>query len=521
MNAKWILVTVLALTAACGGDGEGRATAQTGGHADFSASARQPRTTTGYSTFLGGYSGDSAMDIALGSDGSAYVVGETFSSDFTTTTGAYNTTYVFAEAFVVKLNPDGSNVEFATFLGGSGFDTAMRVRLDAQGNIYVGGMSDSADFMMTEYAYEITKAAGQNAFVAKLNPTGSELLAATWLNDSTNRTGGYTLAGLGVDAQGAVCAGGATNDNWAYVVKLNASLSEVVYAALPSAVAEKTIVVGDVDADAAGNCYVAGLTTWEEFPVTEDAYDTTFDASSGAYSADGLLFKLSPTGATVFATFLGGSGVDMIAGLALADDGRVVTAGLTTSPDFPVSARAFSQALNDATDSSSFAADGFVSAFSSDGSALLASTYVGGSVLDIVYSVDTDARGNLYVTGFTNSPDLPVTAKSFDPTYNDVSGQGDVNVFAIKLNREMSRLQYGTYVGIVGGSASPLRGAVNPRGNFYLAGTISQDLQPTSTVVPAAVPADYFPTTPGAYDTTYNGQDDAFVTKLGLNGTLP
>lgn len=244
-------------------------------------------TALHYATFLGGseYS-EYGQSIAVDSSGAAYLTGYTLSGNFPATAGAYDASYgggSYGDVFVTKLNPTGSALTYSTFLGGSDSDNAYGIAIDSSGAAYVTGYTASANFPSTAGAYDANYNSGNDAFVAKLNPTGTALGYATFLGGS-NSEKGYAIA---VDASGAA--------------------------------------------------YLAGETSSSNFPITLGAFDST---SNG--SADVFITSLNPAGsALTYATYLGGSTNDYCKALAIDATGAAYVVGHTYSSDFPTLHNAF------------------------------------------------------------------------------------------------------------------------------------------------------------------------------------
>jgi hypothetical protein len=254
-----------------------------------------------YSTYLGGTGGDTGAAIAVDAAGNAYVTGVTDSSDFPTTTGAFQTTFsggINGDAYVTTLNPAGSAVVYSTYLGGSGDENGVGIAVDAAGNAYVTGFTNSSNFPTTTGAFQTTFSGLDDAFVTKLNPTGSVLVYSTYLGGS----GGYDHGnGIAVDA--------------------------------------------------AGNAYVTGQTVpytiySSNFPTTTWAFQTTL---GGGY--DAFVTKLNPTGsALVYSTYLGGNDNDQGFGIAVDAAGNAYVTGYTNSSDFPTTTGAFQTTLGGGND---------------------------------------------------------------------------------------------------------------------------------------------------------------------------
>ena len=246
-----------------------------------------------YSTFLGGTDADFGQSIAIDSIGNAYVTGYTYSSDFPTTTGAYDTVYNDYDAFVTKLNPTGTGLLYSTFLGGSSNDFGYGIAIDVGGNAYVTGMTQSSGFPTTSGALDRTYNSNNDGFVTKVNPAGTGLVYSTFLGGSKYDAG-------------------------------------------------KSIAV-----DMSGNAYIAGITESTNFPTTNGAYDKTYN---GGYE-DVFVTKLNPAGnALVYSTYLGGSESDRGFSMAMDKSGNVYVTGDTQSSNFPTTSGAYDQTYNSVED---------------------------------------------------------------------------------------------------------------------------------------------------------------------------
>jgi hypothetical protein len=458
-----------------------------------------------YSTYLGGSSVEVGHDIAVDGAGRAYIAGVTGSTDFPTTAGAFQTTNGGGEqfngdAFVAKLNASGSGLVYATYLGGSADEQRVDVAIDETGNAYVTGDTTSTDFPTTAGAVQTTSAGDIDAFVTKLNATGSGLVYSTYLGGSSLDAGtgiavdgggnasvaGFTLSTNFPTTAGAVQTtyGGGMAD--AFVTRLNATGSGLVYS---------TYLGGSdfdtgfgIAVDGAGSAYVTGFARSTNFPTTAGAAQTTYAGGD----ADAFVTKLNTAGSgLVYSTYLGGSSDEVAEGIAVDGAGSAYATGGTASTDFSTTAGAIQT-----THGGGFT-DAFVTKLDTTGSALVYSTYLGGVDNDSGSAIALNGLGNAYVTGFTGSTNFPTTAGAVQTT---LAGEGDA--FVTTLNATGSGLIHSTYLG---GSFddSAFGIAVDAAGSAYVTGrTLSTN----------------FPTTAGATHTTLSGDSDAFVAKVG---TLP
>jgi hypothetical protein len=361
-----------------------------------------------YSTYLGGSANEGGGGIAVDASGNAYVTGGTGSPNFPITPGAFQTTFGGTfDAFVSKLNASGSTLLYSTYLGGSDGDGGSGIKIDALGNAYVTGLTDSSNFPVTRSAFQTAFGGNSDAFVSKLNAAGSALLYSTYLGGSGDENSGLGSGGIAVDAS--------------------------------------------------GNAYVTGDTNSSNFPTTPGAVQTNL---GGGGSRDAFVSKLNAAGsALLYSTYLGGSGDEAGNDIAVDVSGNAYVTGHTQSTNFPTTTGAFQTALHGPTDA-------FVSKLNAAGSALLYSTYLGGSANGYAegYGIAVDASGNAYVTGGTFS-NFPITSDAFQTT-----PRGAEDAFLSKLNAAGSALLYSTYLGGSDGDLGGGGIAVDSSGNAYIAG---------------------------------------------------
>ncbi len=460
--------------------------------------------TLSYSTYLGGSGDDEVGSIAVDAAGNAYVTGFTESANFPTTAGAVQpaaggVAAGVGDAFVAKLSADGSALLYSTYLGGSGNDSALGIAVDPTGNAYVTGATLSTDFPTTAGAFQVVISGGGvgvvNAFVTKLSSTGSALDYSTYLGgDAVGRA-------IAVDNTGSAYVTGFTTGGFpttvgafqethpggtdAFVTKVNPTGSALMY----STYLGGSGIFGDggesIAVDSAGNAYVTGFTRSVDFPVTVGAFQVTKHGQPG--EADAFVTKVNQMGAAlVYSTYLGGTFADGGSGIAVDTAGNAYVTGSTVSSDFPTTPGTLQPAAGGASNA-------FVTKLSADGSALLYSTYLGGSGDDSGSRVTVDAAGNAHVIGATNSVDFP-TASAIQPAF----AGGSSDVFVAKLNSAGSGLIYSTYLG---GTATDFAVgiALDGAGNAYVTGfTRSVD----------------FPTANPLQVTNAGGIFDAFVAKI-------
>ncbi len=455
-----------------------------------------------YSSYLGAGSEDTVRAMAVGADGSAFVAGVTSSANFPITAGAVqDANHGSGDAFVAKVNPAGTSLLYATYLGGSQSESARSIAVGADGSAYIAGHTLSNDFPTTLGAVQGAPAGSwPDAFVAKLSRAGSALLYATCLGGSADDAanalalgadGSVTVAGATSSADFPVTAGafqtavaGGTDG---FVATLNAGGTALLHATYLGGGGTDT--VNALAAGTDGSAWVAGYTSSAGFPTTAGAPQRGYAGGIG----DAFVARLSP-GATalVYSTFLGGRGEDGANALAVSADGSAFVAGHTYSSDLPTTAGAFQPA--GAGDEDAFAAK-----LNPAGTAILYATYLGGGSTDRANALAIGPDGSAYVAGYTWSSNFPTTPTAYQRAHGDY-----LDAFLAKVNPGGTALLYATYLGgSSGDSANAL--AVDANGAAYLAGD--------------AVSGD-FPTTPAAFQGTYGGSEygDAFVAKFVWEG---
>ncbi len=382
-------------------------------------------TALTYSTLLGGSGtglngeGDSAYGVAVDASGNAYITGSAASANFPTTAGAYQVTSLSTpltqtSVFVTKLNPAGSAPVYSTLIGGTTNSGGYALAIDASGNAFVAGAATSSDFPTTPGVFQTVNNAAaisvSNAFVAKLNASGSALVYSTWLGGSGLQKSFFLKSGDTADA---------------------------------------------LAVDAAGNAYVAGTAFSTNFPVTVGTFQSTNYAATDKTS-NAFFTELNPTAtALVYSTYIGGAGApvgtsgnyagDNAAGIALDASGGVYIAGLADSTNYPVTAGAFQIANHGAGTASSNA---FITKFS--------------SAATTVTSLASSANPQNVGSSVTFTATVAPTSGSAVPTGNVVFLVDSSNVGTVSLNASAqatystSALAAGTHsvVALYGGSSS-------------------------------------------------------------------
>jgi beta-propeller repeat-containing protein len=413
-----------------------------------------------YSTYLGGSGPDEAIGIAVDSSGNAYVTGMTFSTDFPTTAGAFQTANAgISDVFVTKLNAAGNGLVYSTYLGGSNldsiFDGGSGIAIDSSGNAYVTGYTFSTNFPTTAGAFQTAFGGGAwDAFVTKLNAAGTGLVYSTYLGGNGTDTG----SGVAVDSSGnAYVTGGTSSTDFpttagafqtakpgitnAFVTKLNASGSGLLYSTyLGGSGFEFGYEIG---IDSSGNGYVTGFTTSANFPTTAGAFQTVFADGGG----DAFITELNASGSgLLYSTYLGGNGLDFAKGIALDSSGNAHVTGFTSSTNFPTTVGAFQTVFAGGSDA-------FVTKLDATGTGLLYSTYLGGSGFDEGNGIAVDSSGSAYVAGDTNSTNFPTTAGAFQ-TANAGSSDAFVAKFEFAAPPSVGKATGGGAIDVVGGTAS-------------------------------------------------------------------
>ncbi len=394
-----------------------------------------------WSTFLGGNNNDLIFAMDVAEDGGLILAGMTKSSDFPLLGGGFDQTLNGRDGFVTKLSADGTTVQWSTVIGGGGGEEVRDVAVGVDGSIGLAGYTASSNFPRTADAFDMTFDAGtfgganlnSDAFATRLSADGTTLLASTYL--------------------------GGTSDDIALCVAMAPN----------------------------GDIVVGGKTSSTEWPTSEGAAFDTFLGGS-VNGGDGFIARVSADGTTlVVGSYVPGSGDELVAGIALDADERIVAAGWTSSAAFPTTEGAHDTVFAGTS-------DGFVLRMSADGTELVSSTLLGGVGDDAVSGLELDDDDRAVVTGNTHSPDFPTTATAPSPSYNGGGfffGDGFVSIVSV----DGSTVDYSTFLG---GSGDDIARAalIDGEGRIVVVGyTYSSDL----------------PVTLDALDTTLDGTSDVMT----------
>ncbi|HKO96282.1 MAG TPA: SBBP repeat-containing protein [Pyrinomonadaceae bacterium] len=462
-----------------------------------------------YSTYLGGNGEDISNGIALDSSSNAYVTGYTASTNFPTLNPRQAVKSAGNDTFVTKLNAGGNALVYSTYLGGSGDDQAKAIAVDSSGNAYVTGFTSSTNFPIQGTLRPTYGGAPFDAFVFKLNASGSTLAYSAYVGGSLEDQ----AHGIAVDSSGnayitgytrstnfptvtpfqATNAGGAFD---AFVTKVNAAGTAFSYS---------TYIGGDsgdrgnaIAVDASGSAYITGSTPSVTFPTVNAFQPSNSGPEQFGNSSDAFITKFSPSGTSlVYSTYLGGNipnpggfyfASDSGLAIALDSSGNAYVSGSTGAQDFPT-ANAF-QSFHPAYDHCAF-----VTKLSSSGSSLVYSTYLGGNSYGDANGIAVDAAGQATVVGYTLAPNFPVVNPLQANLRTDPGGGQDAII--TKFSSSGNSLIYSTYLGGFNGDEANAV-ALDASGNAYVTGyTYAAD----------------FPTS-GPYQPAIATGPDAFILKI-------
>ena len=376
---------------------------------------------------------------------------------------------------------------YSTYLGGAAEDRGVAVAVDSTGNTYLAGTTASPDFLNRNGG------ASQDAFVVKLNSTGSNLIYAAYLGGSNDDR----VSGVAVDSSGSVYLAGTTSSanlpvinalqpkpagqSDVFLAKWNAAGSQLIYSTYLGGSNEEGGL--DLAVDGLGSAYVTGYTYSKNFPVL-NAVQPEFAGGL----IDAFVAKLTSSGSLAYSSYLGGSDADHGRSIAVDLQGAAYVAGATASANFP-GAPVGRQVLTGDS-------DGFVVKLSPLGSPLLYSNLLGGGSGEEAFSVAVDAVGNAYIAGVTTSNDFPVL-EAFQPTF-----AGRADIFVTKLSATGATTLFSSYLGGSRNESRPCV-AIDGSGRLHVMGTTGSTNFPTVNPVQAAMA----------------GGTDMFIARMQASGT--
>ncbi len=434
-----------------------------------------------YSTYLGGSGGSSGEGIAIDSQGYIYITGTVASNNFPTANALQPAFMGDNDVFVTKLDPTGSVMIYSTYLGSTGDDRGLAIAVDDSGAAYITGQTTSPDFPTLNPVQSAYAGGGPinggDAFVAKLDPSGSVLLFSTYLGGA----GDDVARSIAVGASGKIWVAGSTSSQDfplaaatqpsfgggardGFIAGLDPDGSRLLFSSYVGGSAADD--ANAIAVDGKGNIYLAGTTLSTDFPVLN-----AFQAKLNGTASDGFAMKLNSDGIE-YSTYLGGTGTDDATGLAIDAEENAYITGSTTSTNFP-RANAAQNTYGGSP------RDMFVSRLNPDGSALIYSTYIGGSREDRGQRIAVDGEGSAWITGFTQSTNFPTK----DPV-SEANGGGTcsnipcADVIVVKMSAAGSIL----FASYLGGNAADFGRAIalDRFGRAYLTGNTNSKNFPVS-----------------------------------------
>jgi hypothetical protein len=397
-----------------------------------------------YSSYLGGSANDVAERVAVDAAGYAYVVGWSESADFPASRALQSTNHGSTSVFISKLNPElrgAASLIYSTFLGGTGTNSGRSIAVSPAGEVVVAGDTNAPDFPVTSGAFQPSckmhrRSCSTDAFISKINAAGNELLYSTYLGGSGTEFG--------------------------FSVALGES----------------------------GQIFLVGNTDSPDFPVTRRAFQTEFGGGPSTFG-DAFAVELDPAGKgrrdLLYSTYLGGSGSESAWAVASDRVGNIYVGGSTSSPNFPVTPGAYQPHFGGGSASTG---DGFVAKLRPAGMGskdLVYGTFLGGSADDRVEGLAVDPSGMIYVTGYTQSANFPITAdRAFQPVFGGGTcfGAPCADAFIAQLNPSESAHNSLAYSSFFGGDSIDLGHAIalDSTGKVYITG------ETTSTNLPLRDP---------------------------------
>jgi len=388
-----------------------------------------------YSTYLGGYNRDVGIGIAVDSNGAVYVAGNTDSVNFPTKNPIQGSFGGGSwDVFIAKINSSGSALIYSTYLGGSDLDKLYQgTAVDSNGAVYITGFTDSSNFPTRNPIQGSFGGGLYDAFIAKIKPSGGSLIYSTFLGGSGSDSG----LNLALDSECAVYITGSTDSSNfptknpiqgsfggsydAFISKINSSGSAFVYSTyLGGSDSEEGY---DIAVDSQNSVYVTGPTRSVNFPIQNPIQGKI------AGGSDAYITKINTSGnAFAYSTYLGGSESDWIENIAVDSEGAIYVTGDTNSRNFPTQ-----NPIQQSYGGGEY--DILISKINASGSALVYSTYLGGSGSDRGRGMAVDSESAGYVTGTTDSVNFPTK----NPIQRNCAGEKDG--FIVKLSGSSGKIR--------------------------------------------------------------------------------
>jgi hypothetical protein len=458
-------------------------------------------TLVSFSTYLGGTGTEVFIQSEIDSNRNVYVTGTTLSNTFPTTFGVFDTTangdYDF---FVSKINTQNNSLVFSTYIGTATTDQATDIKIGTDNTIYILGHTSSFTFPIpTNSGYDLTNNGSSDVVVIRLSQSGNVILNGSFLGGA-NVEFAYQLD---IDNAGNIYVSGQTdsanfpttlnafdrtfssttpNTRDCFLAKFTPNLSSLIFSTYIGGVGNEAI--GDIAFDSFGNPVIVGSTGSSDFPITQNAMDTTF------VSGEAFILKLDSLGTSLnYSSFIGGTGVEHIDDINFDTDGSIFLTGFTTSQEFPIT--------NDAFDSIIEGYDGFIMKLNSDMNSILFASFIGGNQTDYGVAAKYN-QNNIYIVGNTTSTNLTTTRNALDRTFN-----GSTDTFLVILDKNTFQRTYSTYLG---GTNSEYEENVliDNDGNVYVTERTSSNNMPIGQT---------------SLDNSHNGSLDAYVIKLSISNT--
>lgn len=450
-----------------------------------------------FSTYIGGSDIDRGRSIAYDNNKNIYIVGESISTDYPVTIlGTYQATNQgLYDVVVSKFNPTATSLIYSTYIGGDNIDYSSAIQVNSSGEVFITGYTKSNNFDVTLDALQNTFGGGiYDAFVSRLNSLGTSLLYSTYLGGS----GTDMALSITIDANNsAYVAGYTTSSNFPlqnayqtslgggtdiFISKISSTGQNLLYSTYFGGTGDDYCY--SIAVNTSGSIYFTGYTKSNNFPTTNGAFQTSLQGTSDAF-----ITKLYNNTLT-YSTYLGGSNEEVSRSLKIDAAGNAYITGYTASNnDFDVTSGAYQSTYGGGTQ------DAFITKINTNGTALVYSTYLGGSNDDYGYSIALDNNVPC-ITGYSFSFDFPTTPGAFQTTklgtYEDA--------FIAKVSSSQG-LVYSTYVG--GNNVDRAYSLVMDNNAALITGYTNSTNYPLSA---------------NAYQTNFGGVSDILLTKICLMG---